>query len=150
MRLGIPPLDAVGRLSYVFVAGFPFVSMLFQNFNGISPEFHRNVTGSSLEFTGISLEFHQNFVGVSNWSTLNKGITTTRPSRAGRVPFLLGACEWLSARAGEDREVLLLLLLLLSLSLSLLDIICMHLPGNIRYYNCHYCFITFSSITLSV
>ena len=67
-------LRSVGRPSRVFVAGFLLFSMLFPNFAGSSPEFHRNVTG-------IASMYH-NFARISNWGTSKKGITTTRPSHS--------------------------------------------------------------------
>ena len=53
-------ITIMGRLSYVLFVDFLFVCMRYQN----------------------SPEFHQNFARISNWSTLNKGITTTQPSHA--------------------------------------------------------------------
>ena len=63
----------VGRLSYGSFVGFMFLNTLFQNFDGVSPEFHQNFTRIHRNATIISPEFHQNFARVSNWSTLKKG-----------------------------------------------------------------------------
>ena len=45
------------------------------------PEFRRNFTRIHRNFSRSSLEFHQKFTRISNRSTLEKGITTTQPSR---------------------------------------------------------------------
>ena len=54
---------------------------IFQNFTGMSLEFHRM-------FNSISPEFHQMFARISNCGTLTKGIGTIQPSRTlERGPF---------------------------------------------------------------
>ena len=91
-------LGGVGRLMLRLFVGFLPFNTLFQDFVRISPEFHRNFTRSSPEFTRISLYFLRNFAGISNWSTLKQGITTTRPSHTRRIPFWSGwnAPAWCS------------------------------------------------------
>ena len=73
----------VGRLSDVFVCGLHV--FLLARSTIISPEYQRNIPRCSPEL----IEIHQNFTEVrrnlartSNWSTLKRGITTTRPSHS--------------------------------------------------------------------
>ena len=59
---------------------------LHRNLTRISPEFHRNFLIIHRNFTRIHrnlTRIHQNFTGIPNWSTLKRGITTTRPSHTG-------------------------------------------------------------------
>ena len=65
-----------GKSELCVFVGFLLFSTIFQN----SPELHHNVTRISPEVTRISKYVHLMFARTSNWSTLNKGITTTQPS----------------------------------------------------------------------
>ena len=73
----------VGRLSFVLWFSCYF-NALFQNSATSSPEFQQN----SPDFARIP-ELHRNLAGISNWSTLTMGTTTTQPSRT-RAPFPRG------------------------------------------------------------
>ena len=84
----------VGRLSYVL-----WVYRCLTRPSRFSPEFHQN-----------SPESHQNFAGISNWSTLKKGLTTTRPSHARHSPrsgrfrdFWPGSCRAMTAASRQTR-----------------------------------------------
>ena len=53
----------------VFFVGFLLFKTLYHNFIINSPDVHR---------------IHRNFIGISNWSALKKGISTTQPSHSCR------------------------------------------------------------------
>ena len=86
-----------GKAEFWFVLCFLWFCTLCQNFTGISSEFHQNFTWISQH----SPEIHQKFTRIPNWSTLNKGMTTTQPSRnpqPGGVPnpnAIVRATGWL-------------------------------------------------------
>ena len=64
-----------------------WLSCCLAHSSGSSPQFHQ-------KFTRSSAEFHRNFTRISNWSTLTKRITTTRPSHSSGRGMLLVWCPW--------------------------------------------------------
>ena len=65
------------------------------------PEFRQIFTGNFQDFTGV----HQNFARTSNWSTLNKGIATTRPSHSSYGDLDIISTTWIS----ENKNIVLVL-----------------------------------------
>ena len=77
-----------GKAELYFVVGFLCFNTLFQNVAIILPEFHQR----SPEFHQMFTRIHQMFARISNWSTLKKGISTTRPSHT-KVRLFRPSCR---------------------------------------------------------